>query len=356
MNRRIIFLLLGAALALFGCKQPITAPTPETQATEAQVLRDFATYVANPNYLDIEAKATLLSQATQALSASTNDANLALARTAWRNVRQAWEQCEGFLFGPVEDFNYDPTMDTWPVNRVDLDSLLASANPLTLTEVNALPTSLKGFHPLEYILFGVAGSKKASELTERQKQYMTSLAQSLLATTTGLRKSWDPGEPGNFTNELITAGTGSQRFATRKDAFIAIVTSMSGICDEVANEKMKDPLISQDSTLEESQFSHNSTADFKNNITGLLHAYTGSYSTGGHGINQIVSSINISLDNQIQSQIGSAISSFDNISSNYGWAIYNQQVQIHNTQNALNALKNTLDNSLIPSIQANIND
>jgi len=356
MKRPILFILFGAALIPSGCKQQPSAPASETQVTEQQVLSDFAADVANPNYLDVQAKVTLLSQATQTLSGSTNDTNLALARTVWRNARQPWEQCEGFLFGPVEDFNYDPTVDTWPVNNVDLDSLLASANPLTLSDVNALPTSLKGFHPLEYILFGVAGSKTAYQFTDRQKQYMISLAQSLLATTTALRSSWDPGVPGNFTNQLVTAGNGSTRFATRKDAFLAIVTAMSGICDEVANEKMKDPLIAQDSTLEESQFSHNSTADFKNNITGLLHAYTGSYSTGGHGINQLISSMNISLDNQIQSQINSALSSFDNISSDYGWAIYNQKVQIHNTQNALNALKNTLDNSLIPFIQANIKD
>ena len=356
MKTPLLVMMIGAALVPAGCKQQPGAPEPESQATEQQILSDFAAYVANPNYLDIETKASQLDQATQALCASSSDANLAAARAAWRDVRQAWEQCEGFLFGPVEDFNYDPIMDTWPVNRIDLDSLLASANPLTLSDVNALPYSLRGFHPLEYMLFAVAGSKTDSGFTDRQKQYVVSLAGSLLATAAALRSSWDPGVPGNFTVQLVTAGNGSKRFAARRDAFLAIVTSMSGICDEVANEKMNTPLIAQDSTLEESQFSHNSTADFKNNITGLFHAYAGGYTSGGQGISDLVSSMNISLDNQIRSQINSALSSFDNISGDYGWAIENQKVQIHNTQNALNALMNTLDNSLIPFIQANVKD
>jgi hypothetical protein len=83
--------------------------------------------------------------AANTLIATTNDANLLATRTAWINTRAAWESCEGFLFGPVVDFNYYPTMGDWPVNKVDLDSLLASNNPLALSDIDPLPTTLKGF-------------------------------------------------------------------------------------------------------------------------------------------------------------------------------------------------------------------
>lgn len=332
----------------------------EETITSTQVLADFANTVVNPNYLDIQAKASALSAAITELNTNTTDANLSAARNAWKALRQPWEQCEAFLFGPVEDFNYDPTMDTWPVNKTDLDSLLSSANPLSISDIDALAESLKGFHPLEYVLFGSGGTKTAADFTAREKQYMVSLTQSLYNTTTALRNSWDPNN-GNFTHQVVNAGNGSNRYATRKDALVAIVTAMAGICDEVAGGKMEDPLTggpggTPDSTLEESQFSHNSTTDFKNNITGVLNAYIGKYTNDGHGLNEIVAAKNTSLDNTLQTQMNAAINSFNSIDANYGAAVYTQQVQIHNAQSAINTLKTTLENDLINFIQVNIND
>jgi putative iron-regulated protein len=355
MNKNIITtIILGISFVLSSCKNDVVPP--ENNTSEEQVLNDFANKLANPNYADIQAKANFLNVAVQTLDTSTTDANLSAAQTAWYNVRQAWEHCEGFLFGPVEDYNYDPAMDDWPVNKVDLDSLLASNNPLTVSDIDALPTTLKGFHSIEYILFGVAKTRKASQLTAREKTYLISLAQSLYNTTTELRDSWDSGSTIDFTSQFVNAGNGSQRFATRQDAFIAIVTAMVGICDEVGEEKMNDPLVAQDSTLDESQFSHNSTTDFKNNITGAYDAYLSRYNTEGHGLNDLVASKNISLDNKIQSEFQTAIASFDNITVDFGKAIFTQKMQIKTTQNDIEQLKATLEGDLMDFIKANIKD
>ena len=339
---------------MLSCKKDQQGPADVVSGKD--VLIDFANIVVNPHYQDVENNAEALNNAVQALNSSVSDANLNTAREAWKALRQPWEQCEAFLFGPVEDFNYDPAIDTWPVNHVDLDSLLASSNTLTVPDIDGLPESLKGFHPIEYILFGIAGKKTAADMTARELEYLSSLTQSLYTTTTALRSSWDATQSGNFTNELITAGEGSQRFNSQKDAFIAIVTAMAGICDEVANGKMEEPLVAQDSTLEESQFSHNSTTDFRNNITGVLNAYLGKYAADGHGLNEIVANKNLSLDKALQEKMNTAINSFDNIDLNYGAAIYTQQVQIHNAQDAINELKQLLEEDLINFIQSNITD
>ena len=39
--------------------------------------------------------------------------------------------------------------------------------------------ALKGFHPIEYLLWGVNGDKKAADLTDREKEYLVALAQNL---------------------------------------------------------------------------------------------------------------------------------------------------------------------------------
>jgi predicted lipoprotein len=347
------------ALCIAGCKKDNSGNgTQNTGNTEEQsVLTDFAGVLVNPNYQDIQANALLMNNAIIAFNANSTDDNLAAIRTAWKSTRAAWESCEGFLFGPVEDFDYDPTMDDWPVNKADLDALIASNNPLQLSDIDALGTTLKGFHAIEYIIFGVGSTQKAANITDRDKQYLASLGQSLYNTTTQLRNSWDPTQANNFTLQVVNAGNGSTRYTTRQDVFLALVGSMADICNEVANEKMQTPLAAQDSTLDESSFSHNSVNDFKNNITGVLNAYKCQYAgASGHSLSELVASKNASLDLKIQSQINTAIASFNSITLTYEKAIYTQQNQIKTVQAAINTLQATLEGDLETFIQTNIKD
>ena len=356
-----LFVIAFLGLIIAGCSKNNnnSNPTPaNTQATlEGQVLTDYAANLVNPNYIDIQAKAQIMLTASNTFIATPTDANLATFRTAWVNTRTAWESCEGFLFGPVEDFNYDPTMDDWPVNAVDVNALLSSSDSLNVNDITALPTTQKGFHAIEYIIFGPGATRKAADITAREKVFLASLTQSLYNTTTQLRNSWDPSQANNYTVQVTTAGNGSVTFPTRLKFFQTLVGSMADICNEVANEKMQTPLAAQDSTLDESSYSHNSITDFTNNITGVLHAYLSTYNgTSGHSLSELVKSKNASLDITIQSQINAAISSFKGITETYEKAIYNQKSQIATTQTAIRTLKTTLDGQLTTFINTNIKD
>ena len=354
MKKNFLIILAMAALA-GGCKKDDKNEVPSTDL-EKEILYDFAHSLALENYADLKSKAAALNDAIIALDNQPDNSKLAAARLAWRNVRAPWEQCEGWLFGPVEDMSFDPEIDDWPVNHVDLDSLLAGSMTFDVAAIQQLQTTLKGFHPLEYMIYGNNGNKDASQLTLREREYMKALSLHLLGVTNQIYQSWEPGQPGNFSNEVISAGAGSQVYASRKDAFIAIVSAMAGICDEVANGKIQDPLVAQDSSLEESQFSKNSLIDFKNNMIGVGNAYYGKYSSDGKGINDWVASRNIALDNKIAQQINAAVNSFDNITVPFGQAIYSQQVQIANSQQAINNLMTTLQDELLPFVQNNMNE
>ena len=83
------------------CKNNDVVASPDNDATEEQVLNDFADFVANPNYQDIQEKAGQLNTAVESLNSDQTDQNLNNARTAWYQAIQSGEQCEGFLFGPV---------------------------------------------------------------------------------------------------------------------------------------------------------------------------------------------------------------------------------------------------------------
>lgn len=345
---------------IYSCnKANFTGNTTTSTTLEGQVLTDFSTDLVNPDYQDIQAKAAIMNDAAGIFVANSTDANLAVLRTSWKNTRAAWEACEGFLFGPVEDNSYDPDMDDWPVNKVDLDSLLASPNPLTVSDITPLQTTLKGFHAIEYIIYGVCSTRKAADITPRQKEYLISLAQSLYNTTTDLRNSWDPAV-GNYSAQVINAGKGSIAFTTRQAVFLALVGSMSDICNEVANEKMQTPFAQEDSTLSESSFSHNSTTDFTNNIQGVLNAYQSKYNnSGGHSLSELVAAKNASLNNTLLSQMNAAIASFNILTSQkitFEQAIYSQRNSIIQIQKTLNTLKTSIDVDLRNFVLTNIKD
>ena len=355
MNRKFIAILFCGIIFFSACnKAPQTTPqTEDFTALEQSVLTDFTNNVALNSYLNLSVKATALNTALQNLNVSTTDANLATSRQAWKDMRIVWEQSEAFLFGPVEDNDYDPNMDTWPTDYVQMDSLLASDNPLEVSDIQSLTLSLRGFHPIEYIIFGDHGSRTAAELTERQKMYMMSLSEDLNTTCSDLYLSWSSA-PVNFAQEVINAGNGSTRYAKRQEVFMAMVGALAGICEEVGEGKMKEPFDAKDPQLVESPYSGNSTTDFKNNIIGIQNVYMGL--NGGKGLKDLVAAKNKSLDNTVQSQITAAISSFDNITVPYEEAILNQRTQIQQTMSALATLKETLEEDLQTFVQENILD
>ncbi len=351
-----LFLIPVAVLILFGaCKKDDNTQTADQKTIEGAVLGNFVDGVARPQYNDLSAKSDALYNSLQTLQTQSTDANLAAARTAWKDMRAVWERCEGFLFGPVEDDNYDPYMDTWPTDYVQMDSLLNSSGALTLDNIQNITLSLRGFHPIEYILFGTGGSRTASGITIRQKEYMMSLATDLRTNCHALADSWDPAK-GAYGSLITTAGAASSKYASRREVFQAMVDGLTGICEEVGEGKMEEPFVEQNAQKVESPYSGNSTVDFKNNIIGLQNVYMGRYAADGEGINDIVALSNAALDNKLRSQMAEAIASFDNITQPYEQAIFSQPNQIKQTQAKLAALKTTLEKELTPLINANIKD
>lgn len=352
MKGPIVFFIAGG-LFLGACHKASVNNNNNTDfaTLETQVITDFTNNVALGQYSALTNAAVSLNQSITQLNTATHDVNLQAAQASWRNIRSTWEQCEGFLFGPVEDNDYDPNTDTWPTDYNQMDSLLASSNALQTDDIKNLPQSLRGYHPLEYIIFGKGGSRVASGISDRQKQYMVSLSADILYNNVQpLYNDWSAG----FKNEVLTAGNGSTQFQTRQLLFLNIVSGMSDICGEVGSGKMFEPFAARDSTITESPYSSNTLDDFRNNIIGLQNVYLGL--NNGRGIQDLVAAKNQNLNNQIKTQIQSAVSSFSNITLRYELAIYNQRTQVQQTMDQLATLKDLLDNDLTQYITQNVKD
>lgn len=291
-------------------------------------------------YKDLDEKATTLISALGTLNNARTQSNLDAARQAWRNTRVPWEQSEGFLFGPVDGQGIDPSIDSWPVNVEDLNAVLASSNDLTKTYIDGLEGTVKGFHTIEWLLFGLDGNKQIADFTDRQFQYMQACGQSLKGSTAQLFDAWRAGS-GNFGNNVKTAGQpGNGFYASQKAALQEFSNGMLTIADEVGNGKIHDPFAGQDLLFEESRFSANSKADFADNMRSIQNIYLGGINgNSGSGLSSIVKSKNPSLDNEIKTAISDAISSIEAIPGTFSDAVFNNKPAVANAQTKVGDLE-----------------
>lgn len=351
MKNKLMLFTATSLLFAASCKKNDDTPaTPDFQGLKTSVIKDFTNNIAVKTYSDLNNAAIKLNTSIVALNTSTSEENLSQAKADWKAMRSIWEQSEGFLFGPVADNDYDPKMDTWPTDYNEMETLLASGNALTVADIEALPLTLRGYHPLEYILFGTDGKRSAATITARQKTYMVSLSEDLKNTCSALYTSWTAA-PLNYQTEVINAGGTSTVYKTKQELYVALVDGMAGICEEVGGGKIKEPYDAIDSTIVESPYSGNSMIDFRYNIVGLQNVYLGKYgSVQGTGIKDLVAAKNKSLDNKIQAQIAAAIAAIDNVTVPFEDAIYSQRIQTKNAMDALATLQTTLEDELKPFV------
>lgn len=341
------FLFAVSILFISACGDDPVVQPDDYSSTLENVAHD----VILKTYEILEIKSESLHTALTTLAITPTDIHLEIARQAWREAREPWEKSEGFLFGPVDQQGIDPSIDSWPVNETDLDAVLQSGQTLTKSYIDGLDGTLKGFHTIEYLLFGTGGNKLLNEFDARQFEYLKACAESLVGATTQLYNSWNPaGE--NFVANLTRAGhTGESIYPSQKSALQEIVNGLIVIADEVANGKINDPFSQQDVTLEESRFSANSKADFADNIRSIQNVYLGTYeNTTGTGISSIIKLKNESLDASVRVSIQRSIEKIEAIEGTFTSAIFNSPQSVIEAQNEVRDLQQLLESQVLPII------
>lgn len=333
----------------------VNSPNPtDANASIDNIIASVGNHVIVPTYQDLALKTTKMVEALEQLKTSPTDNNLQAMRFAWRDARRAWEQTETFLFGPVDTQGLDPALDSWPVNRADLDAVLNSGRALDLAFVTALDDTLHGFHTIEYLIFGANNNKSASMFTAREMEYLVSTTQLLHTHAQALFDAWQSSGK-NFVAEFNNAGKGSTVYPSQSAALQELANGMTAIVDEVANGKIADPFSQSNVELVESQFSFNSLLDFENNIRGVENVYLGRYlQVDGPGLNDLVRRNNPALDTKIRAGLDASINAIQAIPFPFRNAILNStgRAVIEQAQQKLNELKVILESELLPNITA----
>lgn len=294
------------------------------------------------------------------------------AGAAWKEARKYWERSEAWLFGPAGDYDVDPHIDSWPLARTQMESLLANEAQMNLMDAEGVYASsqdygILGFHALEYMLFALEGSNAnqisvahSTDYTSQELSYITGVAGDLRNQCIILEAAWR-GERNISTakqsvltqvRKLTAITAANQYYATALNdlanglcyademkkpvegsasdfvnylacAQTMITDGIQNIANEVGNIKIGNPTgqgLSDETEWDpdyiESPYSLNSIEDFKGNIISIENAYRGiqssqSYNSGETLIRPVTYSLSAyvaSLDASLDNRVKTAIS------------------------------------------------
>ena len=283
----------------------------DQEAYLRNVLSGLVSNVIVPTYTKLADDVEDLEKTLNGLTANNiTQAQIDKACEDFKAARENWERSEAFLMGAASDFDIDPTIDSWPLNRSLLLSYFQGGMKPEMLE----DATILGFHALEFILFRNGQPRKVAEfrgndtyknfekITGAQElKYAQTISTLLKQRCFQLQVAWE-GEKNasrvsvvkaagldyttesglNYGDNLIQAGVAGSKstFASLEDAIAQVLSADEGSCVGIANEvgtaKIANPFAAGDISYVESPYSYNSITDFQDNIRSIRNVWYGS--------------------------------------------------------------------------------
>lgn len=330
-----------------------SALSSEQEAYLYKVLENIVDNVIVPTYTSLADNTEALEKTLNGLTVNTiTQAQINTACEEFKAARQYWERSEAFLMGAASDFDIDPTIDSWPLNRTLLLNYFNSGMNDEMLE----DASILGFHALEFILFRDGKPRKVAEfqgkdtyknfenITGAQElTYAQTICTLLKNRTFQLQVAWDGGANASrlavvkaaglkytttnglsFGDNLKKAGVsgGKSNFATLKAAVAQVLSNDEGSCVGISNEvgtaKIANPFANGDVSYVESPYSYNSIPDFRDNIRSIRNIWLGSTdkTANTYSFHTFFASVNkADINSSIENGYLNAITSISNMPS-----------------------------------------
>lgn len=335
MSRALCVAVIAAGFA--SCSSDNSEPEDENQK-ETMLKAALDPYVNNtiiPTYKGMADNAILMSDACDKMKEAFDKGNLTAemvteAGKYWNLSRAYWEKSEAFLYGAAADYNVDPHIDSWPLDKNAMDVLLNDIRSGREWSIDNLGYGLLGFHAVEYMLFelnedGTQSRSHNLNYTSEELVYLCAVAEDLRNQCVLLEASWAgrdnvttekkqiledaelDGKSDDYGAMMLAAGS-NQRYKTAQAAAEAIIQGCIDIADEVGNTKIGRPALGsseEDKNYIESPYSLNSIVDFYDNIESVKNAYEGSNASDA-SVSDYIKSVNPTLDAEVKAKIAAA--------------------------------------------------
>jgi len=359
MNKLSTILCMAAALSLAACSDDDNGggdiADPQEAALKA-VVTDYVNNTVVPTYRGLADAAVKLAdicdEMCEAGPQGITEAQVRTAGDRWIEARRYWELSEAWLYGAAADYNIDPHIDTWPLDKTAMEAMLS--NQAQMAQMHdresageyvgsSLGQGLLGFHAIEYMLFEPADAstdrtspRPASKFSANELYYLAAVADDLRNCCLRLEASWaDEGTVAdshlkildeaelsydkNYGAYMKTAGSAGSPYVSYAEAVQELVIGAQDIADEVGNQKIGNPVgsgVAADPDYIESPYALNSITDFLDNLRSVRNAYAGFTAATGeteqyirpseHTLSAYVRGIDPALDTRVLQAIDDA--------------------------------------------------
>ena len=286
--------------------------TSEQENYLRNVLTTLVNNVIVPTYTDLADDVEDLEKTLNGLTVSNiTQSQINKACDDFKDARENWERSEAFLMGAASDFDVDPTIDSWPLNR----ALLLNYFNNGMNDEMLEDATILGFHALEFILFRNGQPRKVAELQTndtyknftgvsgaKELAYAQTICKLLKERCFQLQVAWEGETAKNasrmaavkaagleyktenglsYGENLTSAGVNAKStFPTLKAAIAQVLSDDEGSCVAIATEvgtaKIANPFSAGDISYVESPYSYNSITDFQDNIRSIRNVWYGS--------------------------------------------------------------------------------
>lgn len=354
-NFRTFLIISITTVVLNACKKDEPEPIPVDSFSSRQLLlSDIATNVISATYRDLNDKSIALGSNIDELIFSTSDENLNICKSDFKSLKSVWAQTESFAFGPAITESAAVRMNSWPLDKNGIDSILATSVALSISYVNNINGRFKGLQAIEYVLFGANGNKVASEITPRELLFLNALIINIQSISAKLALEWKSDSSVGYFKPFVYAGDGSGVFSSQDTAYKLLANSMISLSDRIGGNVASEPFNLTNQNLEEIPYSASSIKIFKDNIQGIKNIYIGSYFSDGKGLEDFVIIHNTTLNTKIKQQLDETLTALSAITDPFGIAITTQATQIQTAVTKINALKSSLKDEMLPLIKSKI--
>lgn len=405
MNNTIANYLMVTALGamtLTGCSDKNDTPEPDSSDNQEVALRavvnDYVDCTVVPTYRGLADASMALADACDAMAAGGTEGltteKIAAAGSLWLEARRYWELSEAWLFGAAADYNIDPHIDTWPLDKNAMEALLRNPEAMAMMSDresageyvgSSLGQGLLGFHAIEYMLFEPADNTTATtsprpveRFTVNELYYLAAVADDLRNCCLRLEASWagaaatdaaklailDAAELSydkNYGDYMKNAGGAGSIYVNYAEAIEELIVGAQDIADELGNQKIGNPVgsgLEADPDYIESPYALNSITDFADNLLSVRHAYMGFAAaenpgekylrTPSHTLSAYVASLDADLDSRVRAAIDRADAAVAAMREPF--ASTSQQPEMHDVNfaavDACNDLKDIFDEVL----------
>ncbi|MCB0686210.1 MAG: hypothetical protein KDC53_06785 [Saprospiraceae bacterium] len=340
MKNSISFRFLFVLLLFSSCRkeQPIDPPaSPDSE----EVIESIVFNVILPSYLAVKNKAIELEEAATLFRENPGNSTWVGLQKTWSAAHISWQHTEGFAFGPVQDEALRLTIDSWPIDVQMINQIILGSEDLSIEALASKPGSVKGFHAMEYLLWGLSGHKSIEDFSERELEYLSNLAILVKNDVSNLYDAWTP-SAGNYAGTIVE--NTNTDLPDNQAVLLRIVDALKSAAGDLGDRKIGNPFLQEDTLKLESRMSANSKADFIANLESIENIYLGQYfgEEYGQGISTLVVSQNAPLNTSIKRLIEQTKSDIEFLPFDFSKAILELPYNISSIQEQVKKLEGLL--------------